>query len=151
MFETYCVKWEDHNISINNDKIILGPIIRVVHKDNFKPAITLHKWNLDPSGKALGVYIFDTSISCDDSFWRNPKQSSFYDQICNELIKLEKKLKSYCTEQLVNEIENDCLESCVIYKYHANQWRPVTKNKAKWVYAEKAIKTDICNVQIVLA
>lgn len=149
-FETFCAKYEDHNAAINHLKntIDIGPTVRIIDNNGFKLGFTLHKWEMKPTGKALGIYVFD--IIFPNDFWINPTKSVILKDLNKEMIKIDKELKSYKLTDLIEKIENDEIENVKIFKYHASQWREVEKKKTKWSYKAKQEKTEICNVQRLL-
>lgn len=149
-FETHCVKFEDHNCAIENNKLNIGPTVRIIDNNAYQLGFTLHKWELQPTGKALAIYVFDKHISFNDSFWKNPKDSHLFTEFNENINKISEKLHSFQLLNLIEKIENNELEFIKTFKYHANQWREIEKKKTKWVYKEKQIKTDICNIQRLL-
>lgn len=152
-FELYCDKWEVHNTAINAETYTLDslPTVRIkVSPTEYKLGFTLHKWKMQPSGQALAIVTFGSEISNDDLFWTSPdiKTKDFKTNIQ----KCIDEIKEQSIEQLICDIEEGkcSLENLHIFKYHASQWREVTKPKSKWTYIEKAEKSEICNVQRLL-
>lgn len=152
IFETHCEKWENQNTAIDTDNEIKDfPTIRIQTEENYyKLATTLYKWKLEPSGNVLAVLPFGKSIAADDDFWRSPKNSDIKNEIKNEMDIQLHKIKSSDILSIIDEIKSDLYHGVIIYKYHANQWRPIEKKKSKWAYKAKVVKSDICNIQRLL-
>ena len=153
-FEEYCEKYTNHNSAINvkDFNITKLPTVRIKLENNmYKLGITLHKWDMVPSGKALSILTFGDPIYVEDIFWTNPEKSEILDQLkyAKDFIN---QIKETSLEQLVLYIENnECtFDNLYTFKYHANQWREIFKKKTKWTYKNKDIKSEICNVQRLL-
>ena len=149
-FEEHCVRFDDHCVAINNNKLDEWPTVRIKRDDGFILGITLHKWNLEPSGNALAIIKISGNIDIDDSIWTNPSQSQYFKTLQSKLQNVKEHIKTLNIHDIINNIQNDTFENVIIYKYHANQWRPIEKKKTKWAYICKQVKTDICNVQRLL-
>ena len=149
-FETFCAKYEDHNsaIDIKKNNINIGPTVRIIDNNTFKLGFTLHKWEMIPTGKALGIYVFDNDFP--NEFWDNPTKSIIIKDLNKKMSEIDKTFKSYTLTDLINKIENNEMENIKIFKYHASQWREVEKKKTKWAYKCKQEKTEVCNVQRLL-
>lgn len=153
-FELYCDKWETHNSAIETDTFTMTdlPTVRIkTGSHEYKLGLTLHKWKMVPSGQALAILTFGPNIHEDSDFWNNPKDSTAF-QNAESVSDLIEKVKEQPLEQVVSDIENGktSIPNLVFYKYHASQWREVEKPKSKWVYKEKAEKSEYCNVQRLL-
>ena len=154
-FETDCAKYDDHNTAINLEtkSIDQWPTIRIKTDENhYKLGLTLYKFKLEPSGNALVVYGIKEELHKDDILWTNPIES---DELNNIQSKLKEDIEIFKQEsdttKFINDISNGILkENIEVYKYHASQWRPIEKKKTKWVYKEKAVKSETCNIQRLL-
>ena len=151
-FDEYCIRWDDHNTAINNEEttINIWPTIRIKYNEGFRLGFTLYKWKLEPSGDVLAIYPFGPEINGDDIIWKHPKKSLYTLNLQTEIKLIKDHLKSNKISDIINDIKNNIREDIIIYKYHANQWRQITKKKTKWAYIEKATKSDTCNIQRLL-
>jgi len=155
-FETHCVKWEDHNSSININKKIIDqwPTVRIkIDHNQYQLGFTIHKWKLEPSGDALAILPIGNIMSDDDIFWKNPIESQFLEEIQNKSKSILYYIITNSLDETIKSIENSEIfldDKIIYYKYHSNQWREIEKQKSKWIYKNKVIKTDICNVQRLL-
>ena len=150
-FDTYCTKYEDHNCAINlNKELKIGPTIRVVEDNGYKLGFTLYKWELQPTGKALAIYVFNKKIEKNDIIWKNPQQSESLKEFQENIHFFSDYLNQFKVDDIIKKIESDSLKSIKIFKYHASQWREIEKKKTKWSYIKKQEKTDICNIQRLL-
>ena len=153
-FDEFCVKWEDHNVAIienkENNVINDWPTVRIRKDKSYELGLTLYKWKLQPSGNMLAIYPMGYNINENDIFWTNPPQSEHFISLQEKLQSIIKNLKSSDKDALIEDIENGSCKDVIIFKYHANQWRPIEKKKTKWAYIGKQEKTDICNVQRLL-
>ena len=149
-FEEFCVRFEDHSTAINNNNLDNWPTVRIKQNDSFILGITIHKWNLKPSGNALAIYKISEEILENDSIWSNPSKSIYFESLQNKLKTVHDNIMKQKTTEMINNIEDGIFENVIVYKYHSNQWRPIEKKKTKWVYLGKQEKTDICNVQRLL-
>ena len=154
-FETDCAKFDEHNTAINLEtkSIDQWPTIRIkTSEDHYKLGLTLYKFQLEPSGNALVVYGIKQDLHKDDLIWTIPNES---EQLKNLQLKLKSEIEKFKKELdivgFIEDVSNGITkENIEIYKYHASQWRPIEKKKTKWVYKEKAIKSDTCNIQRLL-
>ena len=149
-FENHCVKFEDHNTAINNNVLDEWPTVRIKQENTYILGITLHKWNLEPSGKAIGIYKISDPIDETDKIWTKPSESSYFKELQSSLRSVHESIKTLSVLEIIKNIENGTHENVITYKYHANQWRPIEKKKTKWTYIGKQEKTDICNLQRLL-
>ena len=149
-FEEHCVKYDDHNTAINNNELCEWPTVRVKQDNCYFLGITLHKWNLEPSGNAIGIYKISENIIDTDKIWTEPTESPYFIELQESLRGAHENIKNENVSDIIANIENGSFKNVITYKYHANQWRPIEKKKSKWSYIGKQVKTDICNLQRLL-
>ena len=149
-FENHCVKFDDHNTAINNNVLDEWPTVRIKQDDAYILGVTLHKWNIQPSGNAIGIYKISDTIIESDEIWSEPSQSRYFKELQTSLQTAKENMKKSDIQDIIQDIENGTLKNVLVYKYHANNWRPIEKKKTKWSYIGKQEKTDICNVQRLL-
>ena len=149
-FEEHCVRFDDHNTAINNNILNEWPTVRIKQETTFILGVTLHKWNLEPSGNAIAIYKISDAINETDKIWTNPSESMYFKELQTSLSVVNELMKKSKIPDLIKNIENGTNENVMTYKYHANQWRPIEKKKTKWSYIGKQEKTDICNLQRLL-
>ena len=149
-FEEHCVRFDEHCTAINNNVLDDWPTVRIKQNNDYILGITLHKWNLEPSGNALAILKISENIVEADSIWTNPSQSQYFKTLQSKLQNVYEHIKNTNINDIIDNIENGTFKNVIIYKYHANQWRPIEKKKTKWAYIGKQVKTDICNVQRLL-
>lgn len=149
-FESHCVKFDDHITAINDCQLDNWPTVRFKQNDSYILGITLYKWNLEPSGTALAIYKISDEIDENDLIWSNPSSSIFFKSLQDKLQIVHTKIIKSNIDNVIENIKNGTNENTIIFKYHANQWRPIEKKKTKWSYLYKQTKTDICNVQRLL-
>lgn len=153
-FELDFAKFEDHNAAIDTETYTISkwPTIRIkADEDKYILGISIHKWELQPSGKAIAIFQIGTPIHKDDKFWSVPKDSQYFQTIQETFSKKIKEITDNNIESFVEKLENGQYnEQIQVYKYHASQWRQIEKAKSKWAYKEKAVKSEICNIQRLL-
>jgi len=149
-FEEFCVRFDDHITAVNNNVLDNWPTVRIKQNDSFILGITIHKWNLEPSGNALAIYKISEEILENDLIWTNPSKSIYFESLQKKLKTVHNDIMKQQTTEMINDIEDGIFENVIVYKYHANQWRPIEKKKTKWTYLGKQEKTDMCNVQRLL-
>ena len=149
-FEDHCVKFEDHNTAINNGELDEWPTVRMKQDNTYELGITLHKWNLEPSGKAISIYKISNYIDETDKIWTEPSKSNYFEELQASLRVAHESIKRLNVLDIIKSIENGTFHNIKTYKYHANQWRPIEKKKTKWTYIGRQEKTDICNIQRLL-
>ena len=150
LFEEHCVKFDDHNTAINNYVLDEWPTVRIKQENEYILGITLHKWNLEPSGNYIAIYKISDPIDESDEIWTEPSQSKYFQELQLSLRTAHECIKKSNVLNIIKNIENGTFDNIIIYKYHANQWRPIEKKKTKWAYIGKQVKTDICNIQRLL-
>ena len=126
------------------------PTVRIKQENTYILGITLHKWNLEPSGKAIGIYKISDPIDETDKIWTQPTESKYLRELQSSLRSANESIKKFDILDMIKKIESGNFENVITYKYHANQWRPIEKKKTKWTYIGKQEKTDICNLQRLL-
>ena len=122
--DTSVVKIEDHNVAYNSEtkELKLGPVAKVKVDDEYVLAVSLHKWTYEHQPNK-GCYIAFLLI-------RNTEKAI---DVLNDF-----QAKFSQTNTIIDEIENGIYDTNIaVFRFSVNVWRPVSKKKTKWVFADK--------------
>lgn len=143
-FDSTIAKWDIHNVAydVENEQLKLGPTVKVLVKDEYHIAISLHKW-IESEGKNKGSYICvlalgpDNSVDSDEAQNRLEAFKALFDENHNIFSDIQKgKVSEYVH----------------VYKFSVNVWRSVIFKGTKWTYNDitKPCKDEPCIIQRLL-